>query len=337
MMRWPVQAGAARETFWRSLQTMNATRVVIAIVLLGYLSIDSRGDPYPSSSLCLIYLLMSVLFAFVTIYWRRRFLLQLSVHVAVDVLAISLLYLSQGGAQRALGLLFLVPLAGAAILAPLVLALFSASLVTLFMLGEAFYGGLTRGGELALMQPGLYGAAFLSAVLVVNRLAAKLIGHEELAIKRGIDLEIQHAINRIVIADVGDGILVCDRDGRVFAGNPVAQRMLGLTAAGTDPLAAKDAAKRAVNVRTAATRWLTEHIAARRKPTTERWWRRFRPGCACRSASRPAPPSARPSCWSNRSAKRLRNARAAGGANWQPTSSCALPGSTPRPRPASAM
>ena len=36
-------ARATRATFWRSLQTLNATRVVIALVLLAYLSVDSRG------------------------------------------------------------------------------------------------------------------------------------------------------------------------------------------------------------------------------------------------------------------------------------------------------
>src|SRR5688572_16019625 len=44
-----------------------------------------------------------------------------------------------------------------------------------------------------------------------------------------------------------------------------ARTMLGLAAGGTDPLAAKDAAKNAVNVRVAAERWLTEHVTARRK------------------------------------------------------------------------
>ena len=63
-------------------------------------------------------------------------------------------------------ILYLFPLAGAAILAPLVLALFSASLVTLFLLGETTWQVLFQQGEQRpLMQAGLYGAAFFAIVL----------------------------------------------------------------------------------------------------------------------------------------------------------------------------
>jgi integrase len=49
-----------------------------------------------------------------------------------------------------------------------------------------------------------------------------------------------------------------------------ARIMLGLVNDGQDPLMARDAARRAVSVRTAAERWLKEHVKPRRKPTTLR-------------------------------------------------------------------
>ncbi len=52
-----------------------------------------------------------------------------------------------------------------------------------------------------------------------------------------------------------------------------ARGMLGLVSDGTDPMAAKDAATRALSVRASAARWLVEQIAARRKPTTVRLYR----------------------------------------------------------------
>jgi two-component system sensor histidine kinase PilS (NtrC family) len=227
----------SRETFWRSLQTLNVTRIVIALVLLVYLTVDARRGHFGSqlsgtayAETCIAYLLAALLFAAVTQRWRHRFLWQLCCQILVDIAAISLLYLAAGGARSGFGLLYLFPLAGAAILAPLLLALFSASLATLFLLAESTWQLFLSDQEPPLFQAGMMGAAFFAVVLVVSRLAARLIGQEDLAAKRGADLKIQQAVYRIVVDDVGDGILVAGRDGFVFAGNPAARRMLGLDA-----------------------------------------------------------------------------------------------------------
>lgn len=232
---WPGQSRLSQlsqQSFWRSLQTLNGTRVVIALVLLLYLSLDNRGLRGAGLSfyaqVCIAYLLLAVGFALTTLYQRRRFLLQLLTQVICDLAVISLLYVSAGGLRSGLAILYLFPLAGTAILAPLLLALFCAALVTLFMLGEGAYQWLTLGGEPVLLQAGLYCAAFFSVVLVVNRMAARLIGQEELAVRRGVEINVQQAVNRLVMANVGDGIVVVGPDGLVHASNPAAKQMLGL-------------------------------------------------------------------------------------------------------------
>jgi two-component system sensor histidine kinase PilS (NtrC family) len=233
-MRASLQAftPASRASFWRSLQMLNSTRIVIALVLLAYVTIDARGMraslPPIYTQTCVAYSLVALLFAGVTTYRRRRFLVQLSTQIAFDIAAISLLYMSAGGARSGMGILYLFPLAAAAVLAPLVLALFSAALAALLVLGDSVYRILLADPEAGLVQAGLFGAAFMVVALVVNRLAARLIGQEELAARHGADLRSQQAINRIVIADVGDGILVVGRDGRVFTSNPAARRMMGI-------------------------------------------------------------------------------------------------------------
>ena len=231
MAPWLPLSAESRSTFWRSLQTLTVTRIVIALVLLLYLSVDVRRgrlDGALYAETCIAYVLAALLFAAVAQRWRRRFLWQLAGQVIVDIVAISLLYLAAGGMRSGLALLYLFPLAGAAILAPLLLAMFSAALATLFVLGESTWRIVMRADELPLTQAGLTGAAFFAVVLVVNRLAARLINQEELAARRGADLRIQQAIYRIVVDDVADGILVLGRDGTVFGGNPAARRMLGL-------------------------------------------------------------------------------------------------------------
>ena len=234
----------ARTTLWRSLQTFTVTRILIALVLLLYLGVDMesgalRPDPVNTET-CVFYVLAAALFALAA-RWQHRFLIQLGVQIGIDLAVISLLYIAAGGMRSGLGILYLFPLAGAAILAPLLLALFSAAVATLFLLGLNLWQLVVEGRDPPLMQAGLFGAAFFAGVLVVNRLAARLLKQEELASQRGADLRIQQAINEIVIADVGDGILVVGEEGTVFTGNPAARRMLGLADASAFSLRAAPA------------------------------------------------------------------------------------------------
>jgi two-component system sensor histidine kinase PilS (NtrC family) len=231
MRGWEALTRESRDTFWRSLFAMNSTRFVIAVVLLLYLTFD-RQDYAPSYYLyaetCIVYVILAIAIGLLSYFIRKRFLLQVVLQISIDIAVISVLYLTAGGARSGLVILYLFPLAGAAILAPLTLSLLSASLVALFLLGETLYQVFLGDRSVPLTQAGLYGAVFFAIVLVVSRLAAKLIGQEELAARRGADLQIQQAINQIVIADVEDGILVVGRDGRVFTCNPAARFMLGL-------------------------------------------------------------------------------------------------------------
>jgi two-component system sensor histidine kinase PilS (NtrC family) len=224
----------ARDTFWRTLLTFAITRVVIAVVLLVYLlfhlnkTLTDPGDYLLYWQTCLIYLLLAAGFAVFALRYRRHVLWQLWTQIAVDLMVISVLYFTGGGLKSGLAILYLFPLAGGAILAPMMLALFFAAIVTIFLLVESGYRMLLLTTGPAMSQAGLYGAAFFFAVFVINRLAARLIAEEALARQRGIDLQVQQAINRLVIADMEDGIVVVGQDGTVLTANPAAERMLGL-------------------------------------------------------------------------------------------------------------
>lgn len=210
------------------------TRVVIALVLLIYISFSGKKEFWEQDRIWdlgagLCYLALGVGFFLLIVYWRRRFLLQLLSQILVDIGVISLLYVSAGGAKSGLAILYLFPLAGCAILAPLLWALFFVSVVSLILLGESAYQLARDIPEVSISHAGLYGAAFFAAALVINRLAAKLIRQEALAARRGEDLQLQQAINRMVIADMGDGILVVSSEGVILTANPAAERMLGMS------------------------------------------------------------------------------------------------------------
>lgn len=229
-----------RETFWRTLQTFCVTRVAIALVLLVYITVNPLHDAVSEELLVdwrrgVLYLLVSFGFALLPVFLRRRFILQLVLQVVFDIVAISLLYIAAGGARSGLAILYLFPLAGCAILTPLIPALFFASVVVLFLLGEGAYQVLDAQPDASLSRAGLYSGVLFAAIFLVNRLAAKLIKQEALAAQHGRDLRVQEAINRVVIADMGDGILVVGPDMEVLAGNPAIEHMLGLPVAYGQP------------------------------------------------------------------------------------------------------
>ncbi len=223
-----------RQTFWRTLLTFAITRVVIAVVLLLYLLLSlnkmpgAPGDYLLYWQTCIAYLLLGAGFVALAIKHRRHILLQLWIQVVVDIIVISILYVTAGGMKSGLAILYLFPLAGSAVLAPVMPALFFAAVVTIFLLIESGYRMLVFAAGPAMSQAGLYGAVLFFAVMVINRLAARLIEEEALARQRGIDLQVQEAINRLVIADMGDGIVVVDAEGTILTVNPAAERMLGL-------------------------------------------------------------------------------------------------------------
>lgn len=221
-----------RATLWRTLQTFNVSRMLIAFLLLVFVSISGfhgavSADTVPYIQLCSVYLLASLAFLLLTLFSRERFLMQLSAQMAVDILVISSLYIISGGARSGLAILYLFPLAGGAILAPRLIALFFASIVALVLLGESLLEAWRMAGDSVVSTAGLYGMAFFAAVLVLNQLASKLLRQEELAEQRGQDLRLQQAINHLIIADMGDGVLVIDQETTVVTANPAAATMLG--------------------------------------------------------------------------------------------------------------
>lgn len=225
-------AEQSRETFWKTLQTFCVTRILIAIVLLAYLVLNTaRGfwdvERVVLQQTCMLYVLAAILFAALSTYYRVHFRLQMIAQLAVDLIAISVLYIAAGGAKSGLMILYLFPLAGGAILAPLLVALLFVSIVTLILLVESGYQVLQAVSDASTLQAGLYGGAFFIAVLAINRLASQLIRQEVLAAQRGRDLEFQEAINRLIISDMDDGVLVVGEDGTVLERNPAAERMLG--------------------------------------------------------------------------------------------------------------
>ena len=222
-------------SFWTSLRYFCVTRLVIAAALLGAslyggerISLGTQ-DPVLFARTAAVYAVLAALFGYLAATRQRHFYLQLGAQLFVDVVGLTILMSASGGTRSGLALLMLLPIAGSAILSPASLALGFAAVCSLAILAESVWREIhfdEPGTSLGLA--GLFGIASFAIAIVMNRLAARLIVQERIARQRGYDLRAQIEINRLVVADMQDGVLILAADGTPRAANAAALRMLNL-------------------------------------------------------------------------------------------------------------
>jgi two-component system sensor histidine kinase PilS (NtrC family) len=219
---------------WRTLEYFATTRVIVASALvLGAAAFGFRAPGLQSGLLMAVgYFAAAAIFAGLGLYVHRHFMPQVFGQLALDMAAVTALVVAGGGVASGWVILYLLPLAGASLLLPPLQVFFVCSLAVLALLIDA--GLRTFGPEKSdsmLFQAGIFGAALFAVSALLRALSARLASQERLARSRGRDLQNQLAINRLVIAQMDEGVIVVDRAGRVRANNRAARRMLGLESA----------------------------------------------------------------------------------------------------------
>ena len=229
-------AGQFAEMHWKSLQYFNLYRFCISLLLFlssvfhpTSISMFSPDSGSRHLAITTLYLLATTFSLVGLLYYRRRFNMQLSLCVLVDVLALTLLMHLGGGLRSGLGVLLLVNLAGAGLVGQGRLVLFYAALATLAALAEQSYRAIVSDIEMVdFFQAGLYSAGFFAVAISARLLAQRVITNEELARQRGVELKNQTLVGQRVIEEMQDGVLVLDRTGWVKQHNPRAEQLLGL-------------------------------------------------------------------------------------------------------------
>jgi two-component system sensor histidine kinase PilS (NtrC family) len=225
------------ESFWISLRYFNLYRIALAALFLGitYTYADTinlgahRLDVFRGASGT--YLAFGIGFHWLLRGWRDQFNLQISLHAFLDIVAITLLMYASGGIRSGLGVMLLISLIGAALVAPRRLSLLYAAIAAIALLLEQTAWVLAYDApEANYLQPGLLAIGCFAGAGVTSWLAQRVAASERLARERGRELDRQMRVNQRVIADMPDGVLVLDREGRVTQHNPQAQRLLGLEA-----------------------------------------------------------------------------------------------------------
>lgn len=236
----PAMSGATAATAptpqppWRALRNFALARVLLAAVLMVAVAIVGERPPAGPDTrfilpLTLVYFALACGLALVTLGWRRHFAAQLSTQLAGDLILITLMIAAAGGFSGGIMVMYLLPLAGASVLLPTVPAFFVCSVAALALLVEASLRLLAgAGADSSIFQTGLYGAALFGITGLLRLLSMRLATQERLAQARGVGLQAQLEINRLVIAQMEQGVLVIDANTRVLAHNRAARQMLCL-------------------------------------------------------------------------------------------------------------
>ena len=155
---------------------------------------------------------------------RRR---QWLATIGVDLLAFSALHALASGVSLNYAALLVLPVLMAGVMTQRLLALGTAAAVTLLLLLVAWRAATVSGEATGLMlQSGLAGFGLFAIALLAGELAGRL-AREELAARGSLELARQQALlNRLVIEEMADGVLVVDHRQRVRAANPAARALL---------------------------------------------------------------------------------------------------------------
>ncbi len=147
--------------------------------------------------------------------------------IGVDLVVFSALHLMAVGVSFNYAALLVLPVLMAGVLTPRLVALGTTAAVALLLLLAAWRAA--QGGDDAptlMLQSGLAGLGLFIITLLAGELAGRL-AREELAARGSLELARQQAqLNRLVIEEMADGVLVIDRRLRVRAANPAARGLL---------------------------------------------------------------------------------------------------------------
>lgn len=219
---------------WRSFRLFNIYRLVQAVLLGSMpfmpwlkLNLASVADKDYIVYIGGFYAVLVALGLLWSLLFRKRFHAQVSVQLFIDVLCIDALMFILGGLRSGMGGLLLVSVAGASLVAQGRLALFYASLASVFVLvmeSSAMLFGESDSARLA--QAGFLSLGFFATAASAYMLGRRVLTNAELARQRGLERDNQRQISERIMERIQDGVLVVDVEGRVLSSNLSARSIL---------------------------------------------------------------------------------------------------------------
>jgi two-component system, NtrC family, sensor histidine kinase PilS len=147
--------------------------------------------------------------------------------LGVDLVAFALLHAFEPAGTLNYAALLVMPALIGGVLTQRLAALATTAVASLMLLAVAFRSGTATGDWTGSMAPaGLTGIGLFVITFLAGELSGRLFSEEQAA-RSSLELARQQVqLNRLVIEEMSDGVMVIDRRARVRAANPAARRLL---------------------------------------------------------------------------------------------------------------
>lgn len=215
----------------RILRLFDQYRVVLGAVLVMLVSSELGQELFQLThpqlfSLCSwVYLGLNILLGLVAPRPTRSS--QIFSLALVDLILLSILFYSAGGAASGIGNLFIVSVALSNILLRGRIGILVAAVASIGLIYQTFYLSLSHSAAgMHYVQVGALGALCFGAALFVQGVTARLQVSETLAAQRAADVADLEQLNSLILQRMRTGILVIDNQHRVILANDSAHTLL---------------------------------------------------------------------------------------------------------------
>ena len=210
-------------------------RAICSAVLLGIaLLVDLRSIQISAPNAFVTATALYFLFSLAAFWWVQTDRMMPSLSqvasglLAGDIFFLAMIIIAGGNAVAPLPIVLFPQLAASGWLLRTRTAFFHAALATVVLLGlDVFRAIEGQIGATQLFQTGLVGFGYFATVGIAVALGRYTKASEDLAAQRGIDVANLEQVNRLIIQDMQDGVLVVDLNGVVRGHNAQVTRLLG--------------------------------------------------------------------------------------------------------------
>ncbi|MBR4876738.1 MAG: PAS domain-containing sensor histidine kinase [Rhodocyclaceae bacterium] len=162
------------------------------------------------------------------------------VQLVCDMVMFGVVMWSSGGFDSGLALVIMAYLAAGGLVVEGRMTLFAAALASTVLLADTLWRNFSRMPHGDFTQVGMACLSFFLVAVIARMLARRVHESAALALVRGEALGRQEALNKKIIEDLQDGIIVVSAAGRVLRANPRASELLGSQLMGNMMLADVD-------------------------------------------------------------------------------------------------